>query len=104
MNLKRFCKKISDGTLVTHFVCTGFRNLATIKQKSDAYEKGIVYFIFVFGFSGSANAQFISGNTEIMLTQKDEDRTPPGQTGDVSPENVPKTRGCYFPTCVCLLI
>lgn len=50
VNLKRFCKKISDGTLVTHFVCTGFRNLATIKQKSDAYEKGIVYFIFVLGF------------------------------------------------------
>lgn len=50
MNLKIFCKKIGDGTLVTHFVCVDFRNLGTIKQKSDAYEKGIVYFIFVFDF------------------------------------------------------
>jgi len=43
-------KKIGDGTLVTHFVCTDFRNLATIKQKSDAYEKGIIHFIFIFVF------------------------------------------------------
>ena len=43
-------KKIGDDTLVTHFVCTDFCNLAIIKQKSDAYEKGIIYFIFVFVF------------------------------------------------------
>lgn len=49
MILKIFCKKIGDGTLMTHFVCTDFRNLTTIKQKSDAYEKGIIYFIFILG-------------------------------------------------------
>lgn len=42
-------QKIGDGTLMTHFVCTDFRNLTTIKQKSDAYEKGIIYFIFILG-------------------------------------------------------
>ena len=64
----------------------------------------VLFILFSFlVFSGSANAQFISGNTEIMLTQKDEDRTPPGQTGDVSPENVPKTRGAIFqPVCAYL--
>ena len=85
---------------MTHFVCTDFCNLAIIKQKSDAYEKGIIYFISFLSFALSVNAQFISGSMEIMLTQKDSDREIRGGSSDISPEDAPQTRG-VIPQPVC---
>ena len=46
--------------------------------------KKVLFILFSFlVFAGSANAQFVSGNMEIMLTQK---------VGDITPENAPQTR------------
>lgn len=66
--------------------------------------KKVLFILFSFlSFTISINAQFISGNTEIMLTQKDGDRNPPGQIGDVSPENAPQTRSVISqPVCAYL--
>lgn len=59
--------------------------------------KKVLFILFSFlSFTISINAQFISGNTEIMFTQKNGDRNPPGQVGDVSPEDAPQTRSSVF--------
>lgn len=54
-----------------------------------------VFFIF-FSFLAiaiSANAHLISGNTQIMLSQKDGERDITLDYCDVSPETAPKARG-----------
>ncbi len=66
--------------------------------------KKVLFILFSFlVLAGSVNAQFVSGNTQIMLMQKDGDRDPPGQIGDTSPENAPQTRGVILqPVCASL--
>lgn len=54
-----------------------------------------VFFIF-FSFLAiaiSANAHLISGNTQIMLSQKEDDRDISDDSCLFSPETAPKTRG-----------
>lgn len=58
------------------------------------YMKKVLFILFSFlSFTISINAQFVSGNTEIMLTQKDGDRDPIEPVGDITPEDAPQTRG-----------
>ena len=66
--------------------------------------KKVLFILFSFlVLAGSVTAQFVSGNTQIMLMQKDGDRDPPGQIGDTSPENAPQTRGVILqPVCASL--
>lgn len=66
--------------------------------------KKVLFILFLFlVFAGSANAQFVFGCTKIMLTQKDGDRDPIEPVGDITPENVPKTRGIISqPVCASL--
>lgn len=66
--------------------------------------KKVLFILFSFlSFTISINAQFVSGNTEIMLKQKDGDRDPSGQVGDTSPEGAPQTRSSVFlPVCAYL--
>lgn len=66
--------------------------------------KKVLFILFSFWvLAGSVNAQFVSGNTQIMLMQKDGDRDPPGQIGDTSPENASQTRGVILqPVCASL--
>lgn len=66
--------------------------------------KKVLFILFLFlVFAGSANAQFVFGSTTIMLTQKDGDRDPIEPVGDITPENVPKTRGIISqPVCASL--
>lgn len=57
------------------------------------YMKKVLFILFSFlVFASSTNAQFVSGNMEIMLTQKDGDRDPIEPVGDITPENAPQTR------------
>ena len=59
--------------------------------------KKVLFILFSFlSFTISINAQFISGNIEIMLTQKDGDRDPNKSVGDTSPEDAPQTRSSVF--------
>ena len=59
--------------------------------------KKVLFILFSFlSFTISINAQFVSGNTEIMLTQKDGDRDPNKSVGDTSPEDAPQTRSSVF--------
>lgn len=59
--------------------------------------KKVLFILFSFlSFTVSINAQFISGNIEIMLTQKDGDRDPNKSVGDTSPEDAPQTRSSVF--------
>ncbi len=59
--------------------------------------KKVLFILFSFlVLAGSANAQFVSGNREIMLTQKDGDRDPIGPVGDITPEDAPQTRSVIF--------
>ena len=66
--------------------------------------KKVLFILFSFlVFAGSANAQFVSGNMEIMLTQKDGDRDPIEPVGDITLENAPQTRSVISqPVYACL--
>ena len=48
--LKKFCKKLGRETLLRHFVRLDFCNLAAQNKSLIYYEKGIIYFIFIFSF------------------------------------------------------
>lgn len=66
------------------------------------YMKKVLFILFSF-FTISINAQFISGNTEIMLTQKDGGREIGDKDGDITPEDAPQTRSSVFlPVCAYL--
>ncbi len=68
------------------------------------YMKKVLFILFSFlSFTISVNAQFVSGNMEIMLTQKDGDRDPIEPVGDITPEDAPQTRGVILqPVCASL--
>ena len=68
------------------------------------YMKKVLFILFSFlSFAISVNAQFISGNMEIMLTQKDGDREIRGGSSDISPEDAPQTRSIISqPVCASL--
>ena len=63
-----------------------------------------LFILFSFlAFAISVNAQFIPGNIEITLTQKDGDRDMSDKSGSISPEDAPKTRsGISQPVCAYL--
>lgn len=65
------------------------------------YMKRVLFILFSFlSFTISVNAQFVSGNTEIMLTQKNGDRGIGDKDSEITPEGAPQTRG-VVPQPVC---
>lgn len=55
--------------------------------------KKVLFIFFAFlAIAISSNAQMISGNIQISLAQKDDDRDIWNQTGDVCQENIPQAR------------
>jgi len=59
--------------------------------------KKVLFILFSFLlFTVSVNAQFVSGSTKIMLTQKDGDRDPIEPVGDTSPEDAPIIRSITY--------
>ncbi|EKU91072.1 DUF3244 domain-containing protein [Bacteroides oleiciplenus] len=66
--------------------------------------KKVLFILFSFlSFTISINAQFVSGNTEIMLTQKNGDREIGDKDSEITPEGAPQTRSSVFqPVCAYL--
>lgn len=59
--------------------------------------KKVLFILFSFlSFTISINAQFVSGNTEIMLTQKNGDREIGDKDSGITPEGAPQTRSSVF--------
>lgn len=66
-------------------------------------KKVLIIFFYFLILPIYVNAQFVSGNMKIMLTQKDGDRELGNQSGDTDPETAPKTRSVIFqPVCAYL--